>query len=126
MDLKRMRNHKNFKNQTSNLYTQFICHRIPERTFNIRGNYFPLCSRCTGLYIGAFFCFIFINLFYINYSLNFISVSVLLIIPTFIDGITQFFGFRNSNNILRFFTGLIGGLGLVILINTIKWIIIMN
>lgn len=109
-----------------NLITRFICHRIPERTFNIRGYYFPVCSRCTGLYIGVFSCFIFIKLFYIYYSLNFILFSVLLIIPTLIDGFTQFFGFRESNNLIRFLTGLIAGVGLVILINTIKWLIIMN
>jgi uncharacterized membrane protein len=30
-----------------------VCHRIPERSFHI-GNYqLPLCSRCSGMYLGA-------------------------------------------------------------------------
>lgn len=49
-----------------------------------------------------------------------------MVIPTFADGFTQLLGFRESNNILRFTTGLIGGLGLGILIKSIKWMIIMG
>ena len=45
-------------------------------------------------------------------------------IPTAIDGFTQLFEFRESNNALRFITGLIGGLGLIIFLKiVIKWII---
>ena len=49
-----------------------------------------------------------------------------MIFPTFIDGFTQFLGFRESNNTLRFSTGLIAGVGIVILFNTIRWLIIMS
>jgi uncharacterized membrane protein len=116
------------KSQQSNLklITQFICHRIPERTFNFRGCYFPVCSRCTGLYIGVFLCLCYLNLCFIDYTINLLIISVLMMIPTFLDGITQFIDFRQSNNFLRLLTGLIAGLGLVIFINTARWIIIMN
>ncbi len=30
-----------------------LCHRISERSFNINGRQFPLCARCTGMYLGA-------------------------------------------------------------------------
>jgi uncharacterized membrane protein len=30
-----------------------ICHRITERSFAINGRQFPLCARCTGMYLGA-------------------------------------------------------------------------
>ena len=49
-----------------------------------------------------------------------------MIIPTFLDGFTQFLGLRQSNNMLRLLTGLIGGVGLAILIKAIKWMIIMG
>lgn len=107
-------------------YSYLICHRRPDRTFKIRNHYFPVCSRCTGLYIGVFSCFIYMGLFYVPYNFNFILSSILMMIPMFIDGITQFFGFRESNNTLRFLTGLIAGLGLVIFINAFRWMIIMN
>ena len=35
-------------------------------------------------------------------------------IPTVIDGFTQFLGLRESNNNLRFVSGVIGGVGLII------------
>jgi uncharacterized membrane protein len=39
------------------------------------------------------------------------------LIPMAIDGISQFFGFRRSNNSLRFATGIVAGLVLGILFN---------
>jgi len=47
-----------------------------------------------------------------------------MIVPTFSDGLTQFIGFRKSNNILRFLTGLFAGIGLGILVKYLKWILI--
>jgi uncharacterized membrane protein len=46
--------------------------------------------------------------------------------PTLLDGLTQLFGFRDSNNILRLFTGLIGGVGLAILIKALKYMILIH
>ena len=85
------------------LLTQFICHRIPERTFNIRGHYFPVCSRCTGFYIGAFSYFVFVYFFYVHYTTLLIILAILMLIPTFLDGFTQLIGSRESNNIKIFY-----------------------
>ncbi len=30
-----------------------VCHRISERSFTINGRQFPLCARCTGMYLGV-------------------------------------------------------------------------
>ena len=30
-----------------------VCHRITERSFTIGGRQFPLCARCTGMYLGV-------------------------------------------------------------------------
>lgn len=30
-----------------------FCHRITERSFTINGRQFPLCARCTGMYLGV-------------------------------------------------------------------------
>lgn len=30
-----------------------VCHRITERSFSIGGRQFPLCARCTGMYLGV-------------------------------------------------------------------------
>ncbi|BDZ71590.1 hypothetical protein GCM10025861_21070 [Methanobacterium petrolearium] len=45
--------------------------------------------------------------------------------PSLLDGFTQLIELRESNNILRLLTGLIGGVGLAILIKALKWMIIM-
>jgi uncharacterized membrane protein len=106
------------------MFTQYICHRKPERTFKIKNHYFPVCSRCTGFYIGAFSYFIFVYYNFVEYTSILIFIAFLMIIPTFIDGTTQLLGFRDSNNIIRLFTGLIGGIGLAILVKAIKIFII--
>ena len=125
-----MENNKESGNKSETAYlhvlTHFICHHIPERTFNIQGHYFPVCSRCTGFYIAAFSYFIFAYLFYVKYTSIIIIFAIFMIIPTIIDGFTQLFGLRESNNTLRFVTGLMGGVGLAILIKSIKMIILMN
>jgi uncharacterized membrane protein len=30
-----------------------VCHQIPERSFYFSGIQFPVCARCTGLYVGG-------------------------------------------------------------------------
>ena len=103
-----------------------ICHRLPDRTFKVRNWYFPVCARCTGFYIGAFSYFIYVYYFYVDYTSILILLALLMIIPTLLDGLTQLFGFRNSNNVLRLFTGLMGGVGLAIIIKAIKYVILMH
>ena len=76
--------------------------------------------------MGTFFYYIFVYFTYVKYDLMIILTAVLMILPTFSDGLTQFLGFRESNNSLRFFTGLIAGIGLGILIKSIKSILIMG
>ena len=52
-------------------------------------------------------------------------MAVLLLVPAFIDGLTQLLGYRESNNILRLVTGLLGGLGLGILIKAFKYLLFL-
>lgn len=51
-------------------------------------------------------------------------IATLITIPTIIDGLTQLRDFRESNNTLRFTTGLIAGLGFGIIVKAIKWFLI--
>ena len=95
-------------------FTKYLCHRIPERSFFINGHQFPVCARCTGFYTGLA-VFLIYNLFYpIDYTLNLFIISIMLMIPAAVDGFTQLLELRKSNNNLRFVTGFVGGIGLII------------
>ena len=49
---------------------------------------------------------------------------MILMIPVTIDGVTQYFGPRESTNTLRFITGFIGGIGLIIFLKIIiRWVL---
>ncbi|KAA3662841.1 MAG: DUF2085 domain-containing protein, partial [Chloroflexi bacterium] len=39
-----------------------LCHRITERSFTIVGRQFPLCARCTGMYLGVMLTFVMMGL----------------------------------------------------------------
>jgi uncharacterized membrane protein len=84
------------------------CHHMPERSFFYKGKQFPVCARCTGTYIGYIAIFIFaITLTYIP-----LLWSFALLLPALIDGLTQAYCHRKSNNILRLITGIMLGVGL--------------
>lgn len=103
-----------------------ICHRKPERSFFVKGHQFPVCARCTGFYITLILYFIYTYFFFVDYSSFLIAFAIFLLVPAILDGTTQLFSFRESNNTLRFMTGLLGGLGLGILIKALKYFMFLN
>ena len=82
---------------------KYLCHQKPERSFFYKEKQFPVCSRCTGIVIGAAAGFVLASLTQPN------LIFVLGFIPLIIDGTTQYYGLRTSNNTLRFVTGLLCG-----------------
>lgn len=91
------------------LHYLFLCHRLPERSFFIKGRQFPICARCTGILVGYFggLCYILINR---NMNLGY---EILLMIPIAVDGLGQFYGLWMSNNLRRFITGLLAGVSTI-------------
>ncbi|MBP3791108.1 MAG: DUF2085 domain-containing protein [Methanobrevibacter sp.] len=105
-------------------FTKYLCHRIPERSFFIRGHQFPVCARCTGFYTGLIVYLIAYVFYKHPYNWNMLFISMILLVPVAIDGLTQYFGPRESTNTLRFITGFVGGIGLIIFIKIIlRWIL---
>ena len=103
---------------------RYICHRIPERSFFIKGHQFPVCARCTGFYTGLIVYLIAYVFYKHPYNWNMLFISMILLVPVAIDGLTQYFGPRESTNTLRFITGFVGGIGLIIFIKIIlRWIL---
>ena len=68
--------------------------------------------------------YLIVNYFYKHsYDFNMLFISMVLMIPVAIDGLTQYFGPRESTNTLRFITGFVGGVGLIIFLKIIiRWV----
>jgi uncharacterized membrane protein len=90
-----------------------FCHRKPERSFHWQGKQFPVCSRCTGINLGYFILPLFI--------LGVIKIpllwTLLMILPTYVDGLVQAYFNIESNNTRRFITGLMSGIGTMSLVS---------
>lgn len=87
------------------LHTLWQCHRLPERSFNLRGRQFHVCSRCTGIISGMLISPILIPVRHQLLLVFWFSVIIMLI-----DGLTQLLKLRTSNNCLRLSTGICLGL----------------
>jgi len=93
-----------------------VCHQLPDRTPHFEGAAFPLCFRCTGLYLSVMTTFLYLAL---NRGWRrglpdtrcAISIS-LLIVPLFIDGWANLIGLWSSPGWVRALTGI--GVGLVL------------
>ena len=103
----------NKQNRPNNSWTKYICHQRPERCFELNGKPMPICSRCLGVYSGLIIGFllpVFIPRILFMDPNILLFLMLLFLAPMAIDGLTQLLGLRQSNNILRFCTGLVAGL----------------
>lgn len=92
--------------------TAFVpCHRRPDRSIHFRGQPFPLCARCMSILLGFLLIPI---LFFLPVTIP-IWIGILLQLPMVVDGVTQKYKFRESNNFLRVITGGMSGIGLSIM-----------
>lgn len=85
----------------------FGCHCRPNRSFYFRSRKFPICARCTGELIGMICSPVLFSLYHPNLIYN-----LLLMAPMILDGFIQLSTNYESNNLKRFFTGLIFGYAL--------------
>ncbi len=92
------------------LGTVIGCHQIPERSFFYKGYQFPVCARCTGILIGYLIGILI--WFFLPHSL---AIDIALCIPMAVDGITQYLGARTSTQWLRLSTGILGGIGIMLM-----------
>lgn len=102
-----------------------ICHHMPERSFHFKGKQFPLCARCTGIFLG----YLTIPIFHMELIKPSIILIILFSLPLIIDSFTQVMGFRESNNILRVISGFLFGaaqVALIVLIGKFITNIILN
>jgi uncharacterized membrane protein len=94
----------------SYLFNVLMCHQLPERSLELFGQYMPICSRDTGIFLGVFLACI---LSFVSSKLpGFLKSSWLAIlsaVPLGVDGVIQLLGFWESTNTSRLVTGLIAG-----------------
>jgi uncharacterized membrane protein len=86
-----------------------LCHRRKDRSFHFLGLENFLCSRCLGALIGGIIAII----FRFEGILFPVLWSVVFVIPLIIDGLHQAIFNKESNNLVRFITGILCGYGLV-------------
>ncbi|MNB84045.1 hypothetical protein D3C81_384770 [compost metagenome] len=86
------------------------CHRLESRSIVIGKRKFPICARCMAILMG-YLAIPFLLFFGVHFP---IIIGVLLNVPMLIDGYTQKWGWRKSNNFIRVITGLLSGIGVSI------------
>ncbi|HEX54725.1 MAG: DUF2085 domain-containing protein [Candidatus Altiarchaeales archaeon] len=95
------------------IYSAFslVCHQMPERSFFVFGHKLAVCARCTGMYSGFVIAAILFPLFR---GIDCEEIPnpwflIISLIPMALDGGIQLITDYESNNMLRFITGLIFG-----------------
>lgn len=88
-----------------------LCNHRPDRGIYIRGFCLPLCARCTGILTGAVGGTIAAVLTQWRFP---ILLGIALILPTAVDGVMEYRAGRESNNTRRLVTGLLAGIGCVV------------
>lgn len=84
------------------------CHRMPERSFFIKGKQFPVCARCTGAFIG----YLIGGILYFFVKIN-IWICILFCAILFLDWLIQYLEWKKSTNIRRLITGIACGVGMI-------------
>jgi len=96
-----------------------FCHQLPERTLQAGGLYFSVCARDTGIYIGVLLSILATIIIYARQHPKpgnlprwpLVVGIIALFIPMALDGVTSYAGWRETSNLLRYFTGLLAGIG---------------
>ncbi len=89
-----------------------ICDQIPSHSFFICGHQIGICARCLAIYTSLFIFSLAFRKYRTKISPLDWKLFILLLLPMALDGGTQLFGWRQSFNELRLFTGALFGLGI--------------
>lgn len=105
--------------QALSFFGYAVCHCLPSRTLTVGGDFLPVCSRCTGIYLGIAVTYIFLisrRGFKVNAlpSLWASLAVAAMLLPMSVDGISSYVGLRETTNTMRFLTGLAAGAALPI------------
>lgn len=82
------------------------CHQRSDRSFFFKGYQFPVCARCTGVLLGYCLTIPIYLLWQFYYQHCLIACLIMLL-----DWLLQYFKIKESTNIRRLITGVLGGFG---------------
>jgi uncharacterized membrane protein len=90
---------------------------MPVRSLHYGGRALPVCARDTGVFLGFAACFVVLLVAYRGKSPRYPSwpktgLLALFLLPTFIDAVTSYAGWRASGNPVRLVTGALAGTGI--------------
>lgn len=93
----------------------FLCHQLPERSYFIAGHKLAVCSRCSGIYLGATLTLL---VYPVVKSLRSVDAPArkwlfAAAIPLFVDFFLTFVGVWENTHTTRFVTGFIFGSAVV-------------
>ena len=96
------------------------CHQREDRSFEIKGWQFPICSRCTGILLGQIISIIFI---FVKISIP-IYLDFIFLFIMFFDWYIQFKEIKESTNFRRLITGILAGIAQInIAYQVLIWLI---
>jgi uncharacterized membrane protein len=102
-----------FMSDIANIFS-FLCHQSVERSPHFHGEVFPLCFRCSGIYLGIFSTYLslLISGKYLRApsSIKEILFLSVLFLPLMIDGAANALSIWNSASVVRAITGLSAGI----------------
>lgn len=88
------------------------CHQRSDRSFFVKGYQFPICARCTGVLMGYVLA---LPIILFLKSSIWIYISILFCVIMFSDWYIQFLRIKESTNLRRFITGILGGIGIILI-----------
>jgi len=85
----------------------YMCHQLPERSYELIGQFMSLCSRCTGTFVGIILAYAVYHFLAKKtpWVMRTPATGLLFVALYGLDGLTQLFGLRESNNLLRILLG---------------------
>lgn len=96
----------------------FGCHQRKDRSLSVNDYVFPICIRCSGIYIGIFIS-ICLGIF-----TDFYYIYLVMMAPLLIDGILQKKTPYRSNALKRFTSGLLFAPGFVLVFSVYHYLIL--
>ncbi len=98
-----------------------VCHQLPSRSLHFGDMIIPICSRCSGIYIGFFISAVILFILFRKREndlppLYILVVLIIFFLSTITDGIGSYAGLYETNNTIRFITGFLCGASIMVIV----------